>query len=371
MALWVSAPWFAAAAAAPTPAPPAVGGSSHLLVDHNSGFVLAENDADARLEPASLTKIMTAYVVFRELRHGGLKLEDEVLISEKAWRTPGSRMFVEVGKKVPVEALLKGTIIQSGNDASVALAEHVAGSESSFAGLMNTHAKRLGMDDTHFVNATGLPDDDHYTTARDLAKVTAATIREFPDLYQWYAIKEYFFNGIRQSNRNKLLWRDDSVDGVKTGHTEAAGYCLVASAQRDGMRLTSVVLGTKSEEARASDSLALLNYGFRFFESHKLYASDQVLDQVRVWNGDSKTVPVAPVQDVYATVPRRQYDKLAPRMELDPHIMAPVAQGQKVGRVVIELEGKVIGEVPLVARQEVPEGGLWAKARDTVLLWFE
>ena len=264
-----------AGAAPPVPAPPAVAASGHLLIDMHSGRVLAENNADARLEPASLTKIMTAYVAFRELRHGKLKLDDQVLISEKAWKEPGSRMFIEVGKRVSVENLLKGMIIQSGNDASVALAEHIAGSEETFAGLMNDHARRLGMLNSHFVNATGLPHADHYTTPHDIALVTAATIREFPDLYKLYSDKEFVWNNIHQANRNLLLARDSSVDGVKTGHTESAGYCLVASAEREGMRLISVVMGTTSENARAKETLSLLNYGFRFYETHRLYGAGE------------------------------------------------------------------------------------------------
>jgi D-alanyl-D-alanine carboxypeptidase (penicillin-binding protein 5/6) len=354
----------------PIPDPPTVAASSYLLVDHHSGKVLAEGNADERLEPASLTKILTAYVVFRELAGGNLALSDEVVISEKAWRTGGSKMFIEVGKRVTVEDLLRGMIVQSGNDASVALAEHVAGSEETFAALMNTHAQRLGMENSHFTNATGLPHPEHYTSARDMALVTAATIREFPEYYAWYAEKEFVFNGIEQANRNRLLWRDDSVDGVKTGHTEAAGYCLVASAERDAMRLTSVVMGTRSEEARARASLALLNYGFRFFESHKLYPGGQPVQELRVWMGDTEALPVGPVDDVYATVPRRQYDKLSARMETDANLTAPVAKGDAVGHIVLDIEGEEVGRVPLVALEDVGEGGWLQKAKDSVLMWF-
>jgi len=342
----------------------------HLLIEHNSDTILAEHNADERLEPASLTKILTAYVVFRELKGGNLALTDEALVSEKAWRTGGSKMFIEVGKKVSVEDLLKGMIVQSGNDASVALAEHIAGSEETFAELMNTHAKRLGMKDSHFMNATGLPHPEHYTTARDMARVTEATIREFPEYYAWYADKEFVYNGIKQSNRNRLLWRDDSVDGVKTGHTEAAGYCLVASAKRDDMRLTSVVMGASGEEARAKASLSLLNYGFRFFESHKLYPGGQPLETLRVWIGDIEDLPVGPVEDVYATIPRRKYDKLSARIEKDADITAPIAEGERVGFIVLDLEGEEIGRVPLVALQAVAEGGWMQKAKDSVLMWF-
>lgn len=360
-----------ASLAAPTPPPPSVPGSGHLLIDHHSGRVLAEANADDRLEPASLTKIMTTYVVFRELAEGNIRLEDQVRVSEKAWRTGGSRMFIEVGKKVSIEELLHGMIIQSGNDASVALAEHIAGSEETFADLMNTHGRRLGMHNSHFTNATGLPHADHYTTARDIALVTAATIREFPDLYAWYAIKDYTYGGIKQANRNKLLFRDKSVDGVKTGHTEAAGYCLVASAQRDGMRLTSVIMGTESTEARASASQALLNYGFRFFESHRLYAREQALSRVRVWMGQISELPVGPARDVYVTIPRRQYDELSPSMEIDPKIMAPVSKGQQVGRILVELKGETVSEVPLVALNDIPEGGIYNRLKDSALMWFQ
>ena len=315
----------------PIPEPPTVVSLAHLLVDHNTGKVLAEHQADERLDPASLTKIMTAYVVFRELAAGKVALTDEVTISEKAWRTGGSKTFVELGKQIPLEVLLHGMIIQSGNDASVALAEHVAGSEETFVSLMNTHAQRLGMTHSHFTNATGLPDPELYTTARDMTLVTAATIREFPEFYAWYSEKEYVYHGIKQNNRNRLLWQDAAVDGVKTGHTEAAGYCLVASAKRDSMRLTSVVMGAKSEKARAQASLALLNYGFRFYESPKLYPGGQPIEKLRVWMGVSEELPVGPAAVIHATIPRGRYDKLAARIEKNPDIIAPVAKGDKVG----------------------------------------
>ena len=359
-----------AAVEIPIPDPPELAAKGYLLVEHNSGTVLAQSNAGERLGPASLTKIMTAYVVFRELAGGNLTLEDQVLVSEKAWRTGGSKMFIEVGKKVSLEDLLKGMIVQSGNDASVALAEHIAGSEETFAELMNTHAKRLGMRDSHFVNATGLPHENHYTTAQDMALVTAASIREFPQYYAWYADKEFVFNGIKQPNRNRLLWRDDSVDGVKTGHTEAAGYCLVASAKRDGMRLTSVVMGAKGEEARARASLALLNYGFRFYETHKLYPGGEPVETLRVWMGDIEDLPVGPAEDVYVTIPRRKYNKLAAQLVKDPDISAPIVKGASVGSISISLEGEEVRRVPLVALQDVAEGGLLQKAKDSILQWF-
>jgi D-alanyl-D-alanine carboxypeptidase (penicillin-binding protein 5/6) len=357
--------------ATPIPAPPKVAASGYLLMDFDSGRLLAEQNSEQRLEPASLTKIMTTYVVLRELQSGNLALTDQVQISEKAWRTAGSRMFIEVGKKITVEELLKGMIIQSGNDASVALAEHIAGSEEVFAEMMNSQARRLDMTNTHFVNSTGLPHEEHYTTAQDIAKVSRATIAEFPDYYPWYAIKEYTFNNIKQYNRNKLLWRDKSVDGIKTGHTENAGYCLVASAQRENMRLISVVMGTASEDARARESQALLNYGFRFFETHRLYTAGQSLNEVRVWKGELETLEVGVSDDLFITIPRRQYDKLKAEMSVNSKINAPVQKGQRLGLVKVSLEGEAVLEVPLVALQDVAEGSFWQRASDAVLLWFE
>ncbi len=353
------------------PAPPSVSATGYLLIDTDSDTVLAARDAEQRLEPASLTKIMTAYVVFRELQGGSIKLSDQVLVSEKAWKTPGSRMFIEVNTRVSVEDLLKGMVVQSGNDASVALAEHVAGSEEAFANLMNDHSQRLGMFDTHFVNATGLPDPEHYTTPRDITVVSEAMIREFPEPYRLYSVREFTYNDIRQKNRNELLWRDTNVDGIKTGHTSAAGYCLVASAQRDGMRLISVVMGTDSEKSRARESLALLNYGFRFFETHRLYGADDRLTRARVWMGDREQVALGLERDLFVTIPRRQYDNLEARTEIDPQLQAPLSKGQKVGEVVVELNGEVIKREPLVALENIPEGGIWRTVVDTVLIMLE
>jgi D-alanyl-D-alanine carboxypeptidase (penicillin-binding protein 5/6) len=352
------------------PPPPKIDAKGYLLTDFATGIVLAAANADERLEPASLTKIMTAYVIYRALAEGRVKLTDEVLISENAWRTGGSKMFVEVGKRVGMEDLLKGMIIQSGNDASVALAEHVAGSEQTFAELMNSHAKRLGMNDSHFTNATGLPDPEHYTTARDMALVTAGLIREFPDYYVWDGTKEFEYNGIKQQNRNRLLWRDPTVDGVKTGYTQNAGYCLVASAKRDGMRLISVVMGASGPEARARASLELLNYGFRFYESHRLYAAETPVENLRVWMGDVQDLPVGPAQDVVATIPRGRYGQLSARLEKMPELKAPIAKGARIGDIVVNLEDQELQRVPLVALQEVAQGSLWQRAWDGVLLWF-
>ncbi|MCU7842607.1 MAG: D-alanyl-D-alanine carboxypeptidase [Candidatus Thiodiazotropha sp. (ex Monitilora ramsayi)] len=363
--------WLPLQAAVPTPAPPEISASGYLLVDFHSGKVLAEKGADQRLEPASLTKIMTAYTIFRELKEGNLKLEDSVLVSEKAWRTPGSRMFIEVGKRIKAIDLIKGMIIQSGNDACVALAEHIAGSEATFAELMNSHAQRLGMLNTHFVNSTGLPHEDHYTTPGDIAKAAMATIREFPEYYAWYREKSFVFNDIKQHNRNKLLWRDETVDGMKTGHTEAAGYCLVSSALRENMRLVSVVMGTKSEEARAKASQSLLNYGFRFYETHQLYAAGDVLNRARIWKGEKEKLPLGLAQNLNITIPRHQYKNLDAQLEIKPKIMAPVEQGDILGKVDVSLNGESIASVDLIALKRVADGNLWQQIKDSALLWLE
>ena len=360
-----------ARAAMPVPQAPAVKARAYLVEDFHSGQTIAAKNPDQRIEPASITKLMSAYVVFQEIRNGTLSLEDKVQISEKAWRTPGSRMFVEVGTQVSVADLMKGMIIQSGNDATVALAEKVAGTEASFASLMNHHAKRLGMDGSHFVNSTGLPDPQHYTTARDIARVARALIAEFPEYYQWYSERQFTYNGITQYNRNKLLWRDESVDGIKTGHTDSAGYCLVTSAKRDGMRLISVVLGTKSEEARADASQALLNYGFRFFETHKLYDANSKLTRARVWKGATEEVDAGLRDTLYVTIPRGRYKNLDASMQLRKQILAPVDAGEVLGEVLVRLDGQTVAEKDLVALQSVGEGNFWQRIVDEALLYFE
>jgi D-alanyl-D-alanine carboxypeptidase (penicillin-binding protein 5/6) len=354
----------------PPPEPPQLSAEGFLLLDHDSGEVLAASNAEARLEPASLTKIMTAYVIFREIAEGNIDLDDEVLISEKAWRTGGSKMFVEVGNQVSVRNLLKGMIIQSGNDASVALAEHVAGSESSFADLMNQHAERLGMDGSHFTNSTGLPNPEHYTTPHDIARVTQAMIHEFPEHYRWYSQPEFTWHDIKQFNRNRLLGKGVGVDGVKTGHTQAAGYCLVASAKREGQRLTSVVMGIASDSARVADSLALLNYGFRFFETHRLYPANQALEMARIWSGDPPTVPVGPARDVFVTIPRGRFEDLSAQLELKRPLESPVSQGQGIGEIVLLLDDEPIKRQPAVALVPVERGGLFRRAADSVLKLF-
>ncbi len=353
------------------PAAPSIAAKSYVLLDFNSGKVIAEKNADIRLAPASLTKIMTVYVVFRELKSGHLTLDEKVTISKKAWQTPGSRMFVEVNKQVSVENLLQGVIIQSGNDASVALAEHVAGDEATFAAMMNQHAERLGMLDSHFENSMGLPSKNHYTTANDLAKLTIAVIAEFPDYYRWDSEKEFTFNNITQPNRNKLLWRDKSVDGVKTGYTEEAGYCMVASAKREDMRLISVVMGTASANARANESQTLLNYGFRFFETHQLYKADVALTNARIWKGDSKQLPLGLSEDVYVTIPRRHYNELKAEIHVDKRIMAPVKQGASFGSVNVSLADDVLINKPLIALKTVNKAGFVDRLYDEAMLMLE
>jgi len=359
------------AAAKPIPNPPALDASSYFLIDFDSGRVLAEKNPDDPVEPASITKLMTTYLVDKAIADGDVTLDDMVTISEKAWRMQGSKMFVEVGKQVSVDDLLKGLIIQSGNDASVALAEHVGGSESAFAGYMNHQAKLLGMTNTNYVNATGWPHENHYSSARDIATLTRALINDFPESYRYHKEREYTFNKIRQFNRNRLLWRDESVDGVKTGHTEAAGYCLVASAERDQMRLISVVLGTKSDKARTQASQSLLNYGFRYFETHKLYRVDEVLKATRIWYGDQEQVSLGVGKDVFITIPRGRYGDLDASMEIDSEISAPISRGQTLGQVNIKLDGEVILSEAIVAMQAVDEGSLLDRAMDSVKLMFK
>ncbi|MEW6766350.1 MAG: D-alanyl-D-alanine carboxypeptidase family protein [Pseudomonadota bacterium] len=357
-------------AAMPQPSAPTVAAKAHLLMDYHSGKVLAEGNIDMRVEPASITKLMTAYIVYGALHRGDLTPDTLVTISEKAWRMQGSKMFVRVGNQVKVDDLLKGLIIQSGNDATIALAEHIAGSEDAFANMMNHEAQRLGMTGTHFVNSTGWPDPNHYSTARDIATLMSAVIRDFPEHYVREREKEFTWNNIKQINRNRLLWRDPSVDGGKTGHTESAGYCLASSAQRDGMRLISVVLGTASDEARAEQSLALLNYGFRFFETRLMRKGGEVLVEPRVWMGNSKTAKLGLANDFYVTAPRGQFDKLTLAIEMPPRIDAPITQGQPVATLQAKLGEQVVAEAPAVALSEVPQGGIFRRMTDRLLLMF-
>jgi D-alanyl-D-alanine carboxypeptidase (penicillin-binding protein 5/6) len=359
------------AATVPVPAPPVIGAKSYLLIDGNSGYELASLEPEVRLAPASLTKLMSGYAIFKALGEGQISLDDEVKVSEKAWRTPGSRMFIEVGKRVQVKELLLGMIVQSGNDASVALAEHVAGTESVFAEVMNRYALELGMVDSHFMNATGLPHEDHYSTARDMATVARAMINEFPEYYGWYSLKEFKYNDITQTNRNALLWRDSSVDGMKTGHTVDAGYCLVSSAERDGMRIISVVLGTASPKARTDGSQALLNYAFRFFETRLLYRAGETVTEAKIWKSADARTPLGLPEDLYITVPRGSYDEVESVLNMPAVLVAPVAQGQPLAELEVSLNGSNLITAPLRALRENPMGSIWQRGRDSVMLLLE
>ena len=352
----------------PNPTAPSIAGTAHILQDYDSGHILMSENADERLPPASITKLMTSYVVSEEIHDGNIKLDDEVLISEKAWRMIGSRSFIEVNTKVTVEALLRGMIVQSGNDAAVALAEHVAGSEEVFAQMMNQYAQKLGMVNTNYQNATGLPGPEHYTTAHDIAILSAALIRDFPEHYKWYAEKEYTYNGITQHNRNKLLWRDNTVDGLKTGHTEEAGYCLSASAKRDGMRLIAVVLGTASENARAQEIQKMFNFGFRFFETHQLYAADETITQTKVWKGQTDQLNLGLAKPLSITVPRGRYKDLQASTNIKQPVVAPVAKGTELGEVEIRLGDEVVASRMLVAVDDVEQGSWWRRILDSLLM---
>lgn len=356
------------AAITPNPTAPTIAAKSYILQDFASGRILAESNSEQRLPPASITKLMTAYVISHELALGNIKLADDVLISEKAWRMVGSRSFIEVNTKVPVEVLLRGMIIQSGNDAAVALAEHIAGSEETFAQMMNQYAQQLGMFNTNYRNSTGLPDADHYTTAKDIAILSAAIIRDFPDHYKWYAEKEYTYNNITQHNRNKLLWRDATVDGLKTGHTEEAGYCLAASAHRSGMRLVSVVLGTRSENARAQETQKLFNYGFRFFESHELYQAQDKIADIKVWKGADKLVNLGLESSLSVTVPRGRYKELVATTNIQQPVIAPITAGSILGQVEIRLGDEIVATQQLIALNDIEPGSWWRRLIDSLMM---
>lgn len=355
----------------PLPQPPIIGAKSFLLIDGNTGAELASLRPDERLAPASLTKLMTAYAIFRALDEGQIALDDLVTVSEKAWRTQGSRMFIEVGSRVSVEDLVLGMIVQSGNDASVALAEHTAGTEAVFAQVMNQYASQLGMTASNFKNASGMPDDEHYTTARDMATLARAIINEFPDYYRWYSVREFEYNDIKQQNRNSLLWRDDSVDGMKTGRTDEAGYCLVSSAKRDDMRVISVVLGTSSAKSRIDGSHALLNYGFRFFETRLLYRAGETVATARIWKAEKEVTPLGLPEDLYVTIPRGSYDEVESVLNMPSTLMAPVAQGQPLAELQVSLNGDQLLNMPLRALEDNPDGSFWQRTKDGVSLWFE
>jgi len=365
----------AAAAAQTAPAaavpPPAIAAKSYLLVDVLSGQTLVAQNADEPREPASLTKLMTAYLVFGALRDKQLVPSQMVTVSQKAWRAEGSRMFIDPKKAVSVDELLHGEIVQSGNDAAIALAEAVAGSEETFVARMNQEAARLGMTHTRFVNATGLPSPQQASTAADLARIATAIIRDFPEYYPLYALKEYRYNNITQSNRNRLLWTDPFVDGMKTGFTEAAGYCLIATAKRGPRRLLSVVMGAGSDAARAGESQKLLNYGFQFYDTIQLYQNGQAISTLRVWKGATNAVPVGFVADQYVTLPKGQAQNLKLMVEAVEPLVAPVTHGQSVGAVNVTLEGKPVGKYPLVALADVAPASLLGRLWDTIRLWFK
>lgn len=367
---WLNLGWTAARAAEAIPPPPQVPVRAYVLMDHQSGNLLANAKGDERMEPASITKLMTGYVVYKALKSGKIHLDDKVAITEKAWKTPGSKMFVKVGTQVSVEDLLMGMVVQSGNDATVALAEHVAGSEETFAKLMNQEAERLGMKNSHFTNAPGLPDANHYMSAHDIAILTRALIQDFPDQYGRYSVRSFKYNNIEQQNRNRLLLTDSSVDGVKTGHTETAGYCLVSSAKRNDTRLIGVVLGADKEKDRFQASQALLNYGFSFFESRKLYDANTPIVTTRIWKGQESELPLGVIQALYVTVPKGQAPQVNTTTAVQPTIVAPARKDQPFGEITVRLGDQEVGKTPLVALKEVPESGWFGRMIDSILLFF-
>ncbi len=355
----------------PIPAAPSINAKSYLVRDHNSGKLIAEKNSHERLAPASITKLMTAYVTFKKLDEGSIALDSMVPISKRAYDSEGSRMFVEINSKVRMEDLIQGMIIQSGNDASIAIAEFIGGTEEVFATLMNYHAKALGMTNSQFMNSTGLPAEGHYSTAWDIATLSSAIINEFPQYYRWYSQKEYSYNDITQHNRNTLLWTDSSVDGIKTGATEEAGYCLVSSALRGDMRLVAVVLGTPTKKGRANASQSLLNYAFNFYKTHRLYEAGAALGTAKVWKADDANLPVGLEEELYITIPKGQYDSLVASMNLQEPLSAPLLAQTPLGSVTIKLQDDVVAQVPLVALRDVAEGSWFQRLSDTVMLWFE
>lgn len=349
-----------------TPSAPNLSATGFIMMDATSGRILTEKNSDQRMPPASLTKLMTMYIVSAALKSGQIKLDDKVLISKKAWQSEGSRMFVKVGSEVPIRDLIQGVVVASGNDAAVALAEHIAGTEEGFAELMNQQAKILGMNNSHFVDSTGLPNEQHYSTAHDLAILTQAYIKNFPEEYSLYSEKWYTYNNIRQPNRNRLLWRYQYADGLKTGHTKEAGYCLVGSAKKDGMRLITVVLGEPNDSSRTEDSMRLMTFGFRFYETHKLYNGATPLAQARVWQGQKGEVPLGLTEDLYVTVPTGQYKKLQASMELNNSIKAPIIKGKPYGNLVIKINDQVVATKPLIALDGDDKGGFFRSMSDSV-----
>ena len=353
------------------PTPPALAAKSWLLIESGSGQELASQAADERLDPASLTKLMTAYLTFAALKQGTLTIDQAIPVSERAWKAQGSRMFIQVGTQVKVEDLIKGMIVQSGNDACIALAEAIAGGEENFAQMMNREAQRLGMKGSSFRNSTGLPDPQHYTTARDLGILATALIRDFPEDYaKYYSIKEFRYNNITQPNRNRLLWLDPTVDGVKTGHTDAAGYCLISSAKRGPRRLLSVVLGAASDSVRAQESLKLLNYGFQFYDAVQLYGKDQPVSSLKVWKGQENILKAGFPHDFVIAVPKGFGPKIKAELLSQQPLIAPIAQGQVVGTMKVSIDGKPYGDFPVLALEAVPVAGFFGRLIDTIRLWF-
>ncbi len=351
--------------------PPPVLAKSYLLLDYHSQQTLASVKADERFEPASLTKLMTAYLTFSALKQKKIQATQIVPVSDRAWKAEGSRMFIEPRKAVSVDELIRGMIVQSGNDACIALAELIAGSEETFAQMMTQEAQRLGMKNTSFMNATGLPNPQHYSTAFDLALLASAIIRDFPEYHPLYSMKEYRYNNITQANRNRLLWSDPTVDGMKTGYTENAGYCLITSAKRGERRLLSVVLGTSSESARATESQKLLNYGFQFYDSVKLYEAGQAVASVTVWKGAGNNVKAGFINEMYVSIPKGQIDKLKAQLETQQPLVAPIAAGQKLGVMKLLLDGKPYAEIPVVALDAVPLAGIFGRGWDSLRLLFK
>jgi D-alanyl-D-alanine carboxypeptidase (penicillin-binding protein 5/6) len=360
----------AAFAAVPVPKPPAIDARAYVLIDFQSGRVLAAEKAEAQMEPASITKLMTGYAVFRALKEKRLNLADSVVISERAWKAEGSRTFAQVGSQIPVEVLIKGMIVQSGNDATIALAEKVGGTEDGFVQMMNTYAAELGLKNSHFNDSSGLPGPTHYMSAHDIASLSRVLIRDYPDEYKWYSLREFEYGGIKQQNRNGLLARDSTVDGIKTGHTESAGYCLASSAKRGDTRLIAVVLGTKSFKAREDASAALLNYGFTFFETVKIKGAGDVVLKPEVYKGETDRVTLVPARDVWVTIGRGSAGTLATTATVKEPVVAPIKAGQALGELTISDGKEVIARVPLVAQAAVPEGGLWTRMVDGISLWM-
>lgn len=359
------------ALAQPVPQQPSISARAWLLLDYGSNQTLVSTNADLRIEPASLTKLMTAYLSFAALKQGKILANQTVPVSERAWRAQGSRMFIDPKKPVTVDELLRGMIVQSGNDACVALAEVISGSEEAFVQMMNREAQRLGLKNTHFANSTGLPDPQHYSTASDLALLTAALIRDFPEYYPLYSLKEYSYNRITQPNRNRLLWLDPHVDGVKTGHTETAGFCLIASAKRGTRRLVSVVLGSDTDGARAQESQKLLNFGFQYYDAVKLYDAKQAISQLRVFKGGQNSVKAGFLNDFTLSVPQGQAGQLKVQLISQQPLVAPVGLGSRVGTLKLTLGDRPYGEFPVVALEAVPIAGIFGRAWDTLRLWFE